>query len=82
MSGYGSLYLIDTSYHSERDATELIFGYAEMEKEKTIKGRMRSVRVTVNIPGCGDNESKAVERGLKKAWRILASASKAPFDDS
>ena len=82
MSDYGSLYLIDTSYNSERDATEVIFGYAEMEKEKQIKGRMMSVRIAVNIPGCGDNKSKAVERGLKKAWRILASASQAPFDDS
>ena len=40
-----------------------------------------SVGVTVNIPGSGDNESKAVERGLKKARRILALASQAPFDD-
>jgi hypothetical protein len=30
MSDYGSLYLIGTSYNSERDATEVIFGYAEM----------------------------------------------------
>ena len=82
MSDYGSLYLIDTYYNSERDATEVIFGYAEMEKEKTIIGRIMSVRVTVNIPGCRDNESRAVERGLKKARRILKSASHAPFDNS
>ena len=80
MSDYGSLYLIETSYNSVRDATEVIFGY--MEKEKTIIGRILSVRVIVNIPGCRDNESRAVERGLKKARRILKSASQAPFDNS
>jgi hypothetical protein len=53
-----------------------------MEKEKTIIGRILSVRVIVNIPGCRDNESRAVERGLKKARRILKSASQAPFDNS
>ena len=80
MSDYGSHYLIETSYNSERDATEVIFGH--MEKEKTIIGRILSVRVIVNISGCRDNESKAVERGLKKARRILESASQAPFDNS
>ena len=29
MSDYGSLYLIETSYNSGRDATEVIFGYME-----------------------------------------------------
>ncbi len=80
MSDYGSLYLIETSYNSVRDAREVIFGY--MDKEKTIKGRISSVREIVNIPGCRDNESKAVERGLKKARRILEAASQASFDDS
>jgi len=79
MSDYGSLYLIETNYNSERDATEVIFGY--MEKEKTIIGRISSVRVIVNIPGCRDNQFKAVERGLKKARKILESASQAPLDN-
>ncbi len=80
MSDYGSLYLIETSYNSERDATEVIFGY--MEREKTIVGRILSVRVIVNISGCRDKKSKAVEKGLKKARRVLESASQAPFDNS
>ena len=52
-----------------------------MEKEKTIIGRISSVRVIVNIPGCRDNQFKAVERGLKKARKILESASQAPLDN-
>ena len=59
MSDYGSLYLIETSYNSERDATEVVFGY--LEQDKTIVGRISSVRVIVNIPGCGENETEAVE---------------------
>ena len=33
MSDYGSLYLIDTTYNFERDATEVIFGYMEKEEQ-------------------------------------------------
>ncbi len=80
MSDYGSLYLIETNYNSERDATEVIFGY--MEKEKSIKGRVMSIRVIVNIAGCKDNESEAVAKGLKQARQLLAKSAKAGFDDS
>jgi len=80
MSDYGSLYLIETSYNFDRDATEVIFGY--LEQDRTIVGRISSIRVIVNIPGCGENESEAVERGLKKARELLVSASKAEFEDS
>ena len=80
MSDYGSLYLIESSYNFERDATEIIFGY--MEKEKKIIGRVMSIRVIVNIPGCRDNEKKAIEKGLIKARKLLESSSQAPYDES
>ncbi len=79
MSDYGSIYLIETTYNSERDATEVIFGY--MEKEKTLLGRVKSIRVIVNIPGCRDNEKKAIERGLIQARKLLESSAKAPYDE-
>jgi len=79
MSDYGSLYLIDTTYNFERDATEVIFGY--MEKEKQLVGRVMSVRVIVNVPGCADNESKAVIEGLKKARKLLESSAKATYEE-
>jgi len=80
MSDYGSLYLIETNYNSERDATEVIFGY--LEQDKTIVGRISSVRVIVNIPGCGENESEAVERGLEEAREILRKSANSEFDNS
>jgi len=80
MSDYGSLYLIETNYNFERDATEVIFGY--LEQDKTIVGRISSVRIIVNIPGCGENKSEAIERGLEKARKLLVSASKSEFEDS
>jgi len=79
MSDYGSLYLIESNYNFERDATEIIFGY--MEKEKTIIGRVMSIRVIVNIPGCRDNEKKAIQKGLIKARKLLESSSQAPYDE-
>lgn len=79
MSDYGSLYLIETSYNPDRDATEVIFGY--MEKEKSIKGRVMSIRVIVNVEGCRDMESQAVSKGLKKARQLLARSAKADYDD-
>ncbi|GJM15885.1 MAG: hypothetical protein DHS20C13_12120 [Thermodesulfobacteriota bacterium] len=80
MSDYGSLYLIETNYNSERDAIEVIFGY--LEQDEIILGRISSVRVIVNIPGCRENEAEAIERGLEKARKLLVSASKAEFDKS
>ena len=40
-----------------------------------------SVRAIVNIPGCGDNEKKAIEKGLVQARRLLESSSKAPYEE-
>ncbi len=80
MSDYGSLYLIETNYNSERDATEVIFGY--LEQDKTIVGRISSVRVIVNIPGCRENESEAVEGGLEEAREILRKSANSEFDNS
>ena len=80
MSDYGSLYLIETNYNSERDATEVVFGY--LEQDKTIVGRISSVRVIVNIPGCGENKSEAVERGLQQARELLTKSANSEFDNS
>ena len=80
MSDYGSLYLIETNYNSERDDTEVIFGY--IEQDKTIVGRISSVRVIVNIPGCRENESEAVEGGLEEAREILRKSANSEFDNS
>ena len=79
MSDYGSLYLIETNYNSERDATEVIFGY--MEKEKKLAGRVMSVRAIVNIPGCSDNEKKAIKKGLIQARGLLERSSKAIYEE-
>lgn len=79
MSDYGSLYLIETTYNSERDATEVIFGY--MEKEKTLVGRVMSIRAIVNIPGCQDDKKKAIEKGLVQARGLLERSSKAPYEE-
>ena len=71
MSDYGSLYLIETSYNFDRDATEVIFGY--LKQDRTIVGRISSIRVIVNIPGCGENEDcnitvRVFERGRFVPW--------------
>lgn len=42
MSDCCNLYLIDTLYNAERDATEVTFGY--IEKEEDVKGRIMSLR--------------------------------------
>ena len=75
MSDYGVLYLIDTIYNSERDATEVTFGY--IEKEEEIKGRIRSIRVIVNVKGYKDDKSGASKEALGIARDILKRASTA-----
>ncbi len=79
MSDYGCIYLIETTYNSERDAREVIFGY--MEKEKSIAGRTMSVRVIVNVSGGRDNEKEAIQKGLTKARKLLDSSAKAPYEE-
>ncbi len=79
MSDYNNLYLIETTYNSERDATEVIFGY--LEKEKDLEGRNMKVRVIVSVPGGRDDIAPVIEEGLKKAKSVLKSASKAPYEE-
>lgn len=79
MSDYNTLYLIDSTYNSERDATEVIFGY--LEKEKEIVGRNMKVRVIVSVPGGKDNLASVIKEGLKKAKHVLISASKASYEE-
>jgi len=78
MSDYGVLYLIDTSYNGERNATEVTFGY--IEKEEDIKGRIRTVRVIVNVPGHKDDKDGAVEEGLEKARELLNRSASAAYE--
>lgn len=78
MSDYRVLYLIDTSYNSERDATEVTFGY--IEKEEDIKGRIMTVRVIVNVPGHKEDKDGAVKEGLEKARELLQRSAAATFE--
>ncbi len=79
MSDYGSLYEIDSTYNAERDAYEVSIGY--LEKDKDVPGRIMSVRVIVNVANKKDSKKKVLTTALRKAKKILASASKAEFDD-
>ena len=78
MSDYGSLYLIESSYNPDRDATELVFGY--IERENDVLGRSRKARVIVNVNGGAGGDEKVVEEGLKKARTLLKAAAKAPYN--
>lgn len=79
MSDYGVLYLIDTSYNGERDATEVTFGY--IEKEEEIKGRIMSIRVIVNVKGHKDDKSGASKEALSIVRDILKRASTAGYEE-
>ncbi len=79
MYDYGSLYLMDSNYNSQRDATEVSFGY--LERDKQFKGRMMSVRVIVNVSGKPDPKGKYIDKALKKARVILMSSSKAQYEE-
>lgn len=79
MSDYGVLYLIDTIYNSERDATEVTFGY--IEKEEEIKGRIRSIRVIVNVKGHKEDERGAAREALNIVRDILKRASTARYEE-
>jgi len=78
MSDYGTMYLIDTNYNADRDATEVAFGY--IEKEEDVKGRIMSLRVIVNVPGHKDDEKGAVDAGLPKARALVERAARAPYE--
>ncbi len=78
MSDYCNLYLIDTNYNADRDATEVTFGY--IEKEEDLKGRIMSLRVIVNVPGHKNDVKGAAEEGLTKARDLITRAAAAPFE--
>jgi hypothetical protein len=78
MSDYCTLYLIDTNYNAERDATEVAFGY--IEKEESVRGRIMSMRVIVNVPGHRDDRKGAVEEALVKAREFIARAAASPYE--
>lgn len=75
MSDYGSLYAIDSSYNSDRDAYEVTFGY--LEKDKEVKGRYVSIRIVVNVADHRGEEAEVKELALGKARELLGKASKA-----
>ena len=79
MSDYGSIYLIESTYNSDRDATELVFGY--LERDKDVEGRIMKVRVTVNVPGGKGDSASLIEEGFKKTKSLLLSASKAKYEE-
>ena len=78
MSDYGNIYLIDTLYNADRDATEVTFGY--IEKDEDVKGRIMSLRVIVNVPGHRDDAKGAVETALAKARAFTSRAVEAPYE--
>ena len=78
MSDYGNLYLIDTNYNADRDATEVAFGY--IEKDEDVRGRIMSLRVIVNVPGHRDDVKGAVEAGLSRARALVSRAVQAPYE--
>lgn len=78
MSDYGTIYSIDTQYNAERDATEIAFGY--IEKEEQVKGRIRTLRIIVNVPGHRDDKKGAIDEGLKVAKEFVSRAAQAPFE--
>lgn len=78
MSDYRNLYLIDTNYNADRDATEVTFGY--IEKEEDVKGRIMSLRVIINVPGHKNDVKGAAEEGLVKARELIARAAAATFE--
>jgi hypothetical protein len=78
MSDYGTIYLIDTNYNADRDATEVTFGY--LEKEEDVRGRIMSLRVIVNVPGHRDDVNGAVETCLARARAFIERAARAAYE--
>jgi hypothetical protein len=78
MSDYGTIYLIDTEYNAERDATEVSFGY--LEKEEQLKGRIRTLRIIVNVQGHRDDRKGAIDEGLRFAREFVSRAAQAPYE--
>ena len=72
------LYFLDTIYNSSRDAWEINIGY--MVHDEEVKGRYKSVKVTVNIPDHKNEESLAKELAIEKARLLLKTAADAPVE--
>jgi hypothetical protein len=78
MSDYGSLYIIGTSYHSERGIYEVNVGY--MTKDEGVKGRFMTINILVNVPN-HKNKNKIKELALSKAKKVLELASQTPVEE-
>jgi len=72
------LYFLDNIYNSSRDAWEINISY--MVHDEEVKGRYKSVKVTVNIPGHKKEESIAKELAVEKARLLLKTAAEAPIE--
>jgi hypothetical protein len=79
MSDYGSLYIIDTSYHTERQVYEVNIGY--MARDEEINGRFTTIDIRVNVPDHKSDINKIKEIALDKARKVLALASQAPVGE-
>ncbi len=79
MADYGFLYIIDASYHTERQVYKVDIGY--MDKDEEVKGRFVAVNIMVNVPNHKTDESKIKELAISKARKILELASKAPVGE-
>ena len=73
-----SLYFLDTIYNSSRDAWEISIGY--MVHDEEVKGRYKSVKITVNIPSHRNEESLAKDLAVEKARLLLKTAAEAPVE--
>ncbi len=79
MSDYGSLYIIDTFFHTERQVYEVNIGY--MVKDEEVNGRFITINILVNVPNHKNDKNKIKELAFNKARKILELASQAPADE-
>ncbi len=79
MSDYGSLYIVDTSYHAERHVYEVTIGY--MAKDEEVNGRFTTINILVNVTNHKNDKSKIKELALNKARKALGLASQAPVEE-
>jgi hypothetical protein len=75
MSDYGFIYIVGTSYHSERQVYEVNIGY--MARDEEVKGRFTTINIIVNVPDHKSDENKIKQLALSKARRVLELASQA-----
>jgi hypothetical protein len=79
MSDYGFLYIIDTSYHTDRQAYEVTIGY--MAKDEEVSGRFITINVLVNIPNHKNEKNTVKELAFNKARKVLEMASQADAEE-